>query len=58
MSCIEHICRDCGKQWFDNQTGGVCTRCTSTNVAHFFDEPEENLELIDDDDMPCHDWQG
>lgn len=41
MSCMEHICRECGNQWFNNDPHAVCARCTSTNVAHFFDEDDD-----------------
>ena len=49
MAAIEHHCRDCDKEWFDNLTGGVC-QCGSTNVAHYFDEDDDEPPWDDDDE--------
>lgn len=38
MACMEHLCAECNKVWFDNRSGGACPKCGSTNVVHVFDE--------------------
>ncbi len=43
-SCMEHSCRDCGHEWFDNSARAPCTWCGSTNVAHFFDEDPHDFD--------------
>ena len=51
MAAMEHHCRDCDKEWFDNSPGGVCPKCTSTNVAHYFDEDDDEPPWDDDDEL-------
>ena len=46
MACMEHVCRDCGWVWFDNQPHPLCTKCGGCQVAHHFDE-EPMFELPD-----------
>jgi len=41
MSCLEHVCRDCGHEWFDNNRSFVCPACGSTNTIRCFDEEHD-----------------
>ena len=38
MSCMEHVCRECDHEWFDNYPRGICPKCGSHEVSHYFDE--------------------
>ncbi len=49
MSCIDHSCRDCDHEWFDNYCRGSCPECGSHRVAHFCDEQGDLPEEGDDD---------
>jgi len=44
VSCMEHVCRDCEHEWFDNYSRGSCPECRSMNVSHYFDEDGDNDE--------------
>ncbi len=42
MSCIDHVCRDCGAEWFDNRPSrDPCPECGSDNTWRIFDEQTE-----------------
>ena len=41
MACLEHVCRDCGHEWFDNSMSRVCPACGSTDTARYFDEVDD-----------------
>ena len=41
MACMEHVCNDCNKTWFDNKPRGDCTKCGSVDVGHYFDEAND-----------------
>jgi hypothetical protein len=47
---MEHVCRSCNTEWFDNNPGGACPECESANVAHYFDEEDDAWYDDDDDD--------
>lgn len=49
MACMQNVCRDCSNEWFDNTSGAVCVKCGSTNVAHYWDEVDDDgIDFIDD----------
>lgn len=49
MACMEHDCRSCGHQWFDNSLERECPNCGSWDTARLFDEDaREYVELTDD----------
>lgn len=43
MSCLEHVCRDCTHEWFDNNPSRKCPMCGSTNTLRCFDEVDEEF---------------
>ena len=53
MSCLEHVCRDCGHEWFDNNRSFLCPVCGSTNTLRCFDEDDDGYR--DDYDEPEED---
>jgi Zn finger protein HypA/HybF involved in hydrogenase expression len=46
MACLEHNCRDCRHNWFDNNVSRRCPECGSVNTSILFDEE------CDDNDTP------
>ncbi len=42
MSCMEHLCRNCGHEWFDNAPRASCPLCKTANVTHTFDERSDD----------------
>jgi hypothetical protein len=38
---MEHVCRECDEQWFDNKARPPCPNCGSYDAAHYFDEEPE-----------------
>jgi hypothetical protein len=38
---MEHTCLDCEHSWFDNEAGGLCPECGSTDIQSLFDEELE-----------------
>ena len=41
MACLEHVCRECGAVWFDNNPSAYCASCGTTDVATYFDEEDD-----------------
>jgi len=56
VSCMEHHCRDCDREWFDNHARAACPHCGSVNVAHYFDERDEH-DIEYGDDCYCDDYE-
>ncbi len=52
MSCMDHVCRNCAYEWFNNSVSRVCPQCGSINSLRCFDEPEDDYyDYYDDDEQ-------
>ncbi len=49
MACLEHVCRDCQHEWFDNSLSLSCPRCGSTNTLRYFDEGDDTPDYYEED---------
>ena len=53
MACMEHVCRVCGHEWFDNNPSRRCLACGSTDTVRFFDEVDEPDRDDHEEDHEC-----
>lgn len=55
MACLAHTCRQCRREWFDNDMGGECPGCGSTDFHTDYDEPMGDYDEYYEDDFAWED---
>ena len=50
MACMEHECRSCGNNWFNNINEYACPKCGEHNVTNWSDEPGYDEDEDEDED--------